>query len=259
MERPDKLQTPYFSILTASYDRCATIQETLESVTCQSFRSFEHIIVDGGSSDGTIELLKAYQDKCQLKWLSEPDGGISDALNKGMRLAMGHYIFVLQADDSFIDRFSLEKAHNYISHHSADIFSFPVIMKIAEGTEKIIRPIRLNWYNHFKFIFHHQGCLVRREVFDEIGGFKKRFKISMDYDFMYRALKCGATVNFGYFPIAKMSGGGISSFFYNRIQEDRQVQLLNEDNPLWRIAQLIFYLLYRPYKRLHYYSISKTK
>ena len=111
MSKDVKLIKPFFSILTASFNRRATIQETLESVSNQTFRSFEHIIVDGGSNDGTIEILKEYQEKYQLKWISEPDRGISDALNKGLHLAKGFYVFVLQADDSFIDQFSLEKSH----------------------------------------------------------------------------------------------------------------------------------------------------
>ena len=81
----------------------------------------------------------------------------------------------------------------------------------------------------------------------------------MDYDFMYRALKSGATVKFGPFPITKMSDGGISSLVYNRVQEDRQVQLLNEDNLLWRITQKIFYAVYLPYKRLQHRTMRKTK
>ena len=257
MGRPDKLQTPYFSILTASYDRYATIQETLESVASQSFRSFEHIIVDGGSSDGTIELLKAYQDKCQLKWLSEPDGGISDALNKGMRLTRGRYIFVLQADDSFIDRFSLEKAHRFIIQHSADIFSFPVILKIAEGKEKIIKPIRLIWYNHLKFIFHHQGCIVKRSVFRDVGEFKKQFRISMDYDFFYRAFKLNVPVCFGNFPIARMNSGGLSSMILERISEERCIQRSNEETIVWRMAQMVFGTLYLSYKKLHIYTKNR--
>jgi glycosyltransferase involved in cell wall biosynthesis len=249
---------PFFSIITASFNRHSTLKETLDSVASQRFRNYEHIVIDGGSNDGTVDLLKKYQGCGQLKWLSESDEGISDALNKGMRLSEGRYIFVLQADDSFIDQNCLNMAYKYIIRHLTDIFSFPVILKESSGKERIIKPIRLIWYNHFKFILHHQGCFIYEKVFKSLGGYRNRFKISMDYDFMYRALKSGATVEFGHFPVAKMSGGGISSFVYHRVQEDRQVQLLNEDDPLWRIAQMIFYALYFPYKRFQYYSMRKT-
>ena len=258
MAKHAKLKTPYFSILTASFNRCSTLQNTIESVATQSFRNLEHIIIDGGSSDGTTALLKKYQRSCKLKWISEPDKGISDALNKGMRLARGRFIFVLQADDSFIDQYRLEKAYKYITRYPADIFSFPVILHEIKGTERTIKPIRLIWYNHFKFIFHHQGCFVQAKIFEKIGGYRDRFKISMDYDFMYRAIKKGASVKFANFPIARMGGGGISSFVYRRVQEDRQVQLLNENDPIWRLAQVIFYGLYAPYKRLQNYSSVKT-
>jgi glycosyltransferase involved in cell wall biosynthesis len=252
-------QKPFFSILTVTKDNRRTLEETIQSVYCQYFSDLEHIVIDGASNDGTVLLLKEYEKKYPLKWMSENDRGIGDALNKGLSLARGQYVIVIQSDDSFIDQFSLEKAHHFISQHSADIFSFPVILKNSGDTEKIIKPIRLIWYNHFKFIFHHQGCFVRKEVFYKVGGFREHFSISMDYDFMYRAIKNGASVDFGYFPIAKMGGGGISSVVYNRVREDRQVQLLNEDNPLWRITQMIFYAFYFPYKRIQYNSMRKTR
>ncbi len=251
MEKPTKSNPPYFSILTASLNRGVTINETLESVNCQTFRSFEHIIVDGGSNDQTIDLLKKYQERYQLKWISEPDTGISDALNKGLYLAKGLFIFVLQADDLFDDRYSLEKAHRYISQHSADIFSFPVILKNSEGKEKIIKPIRLIWYNHLKFIFHHQGCIVKRSVFKDVGEFNKQFLISMDYDFFYRALKLNLPVCFGNFPIARMNSGGISSMIFERISEERCIQRLNEEKIVWRMAQMLFGSIYFPYKRFY--------
>ena len=249
MKRSTKSNPLYFSILTASFNRRATIQETLESVKNQTFRNFEHIIVDGGSIDGTTDVLKEYQEKYQLKWISEPDTGISDALNKGVHLAKGLFIFVLQADDSLLDQFSLEKAHRYIIQHSADIFSFPVILKNAEGKEKIVKPIRLLWYNHLKFIFHHQGCIVKRTVFKRVGDFNKQFLISMDYDFFYRALKLSVPVCFGSFPIARMNSGGVSSMILERITEERNIQMLNENSVIWRMAQVLFGSLYFPYKR----------
>ena len=251
MVKNRKSKSPYFSILTASLNRCPTLKNTLESVAQQSFRNFEHIVIDGGSIDGTVKLLKKFQESNGLKWVSEPDRGISDALNKGMRLAKGQFIFVLQADDSFIDRYRLEMAYNYISRYFADIMSFPVILQEVAGAERTIKPIRLTWYNHFKFIFHHQGCFVQSKVFEKVGGYRECFEISMDYDLIYRALKKNASVSFGNFPIARMGGGGVSSSVLRRVIEDRQVQLFNEDDPLWRIAQIIFYTLYLPYKRLH--------
>jgi glycosyltransferase involved in cell wall biosynthesis len=94
MKRP-----PYISILSATLNNVDTIERALESVSRQCFKSFEHVVVDGGSRDGTLEVIGQYENKYNLTWISEPDHGISDALNKGLRLSSGRYIIVIQADD----------------------------------------------------------------------------------------------------------------------------------------------------------------
>jgi glycosyltransferase involved in cell wall biosynthesis len=251
-------EEPFFTILTACLNNGVTLRETLQSVNGQTFRDLEHLVIDGGSTDNTLSILKDYEGTYNLTWRSEPDRGISDALNKGLQLAKGRFVFVLQADDSLIDRYSLEKAHHLILRHQADIFSFPVLFKITESAEHIIRPIRLLWYHHFKFIFHHQGLFVDKHLIEKVGGFRKRFKISMDYDFTYRALKNNPTVHFERIPIARMYGGGVSSFVYDRVKEDRRVQLLNEENLLWRIGQMLFYAFYLPYKKFQHTYQSRS-
>jgi hypothetical protein len=114
------------------------------------------------------------------------------------------------------------------------------------------KPIKFLWWNHFKFVFLHQGCFVHRRVFERIGGFRKEFKICMDYDFFYRALAEPLSVKFGSQPVALMGGAGVGSdlkFIHKRLAEERQVQAQNEQNPGWETAQFIFRLFYRPYKR----------
>ncbi len=90
---------PFFTILTASYNNETTIKNTLESVSAQSFKNAEHIVIDGGSSDNTLNVLKMYEKKYDLKWISEPDEGIADAMNKGLKLSKGKYIIFIHADD----------------------------------------------------------------------------------------------------------------------------------------------------------------
>ena len=180
--------TPCFSILTAALNRRSTIQDTLESIANQTFRSFEHVVIDGGSRDNTVEILKKYEHRYPLRWISEPDEGIADALNKGLRIATGHYIIVLQADDIFLTPDTLTLVAVTINKAHKDIYSFPVYLNHPTQGRKLRKPIRHLWYNRFKFIFLHQGCFVHRRVFKQIGGFRPEFKINMDYDFFYRAL-----------------------------------------------------------------------
>jgi glycosyltransferase involved in cell wall biosynthesis len=243
---------PFFTIITASFNRGDTIQAALETTSSQTYRSFEHIVIDGGSIDTTINLLKQYESLYPLNWTSEPDKGISDALNKGLRRAAGYYIIVLQADDTLINSTILEYVFALVNQSEKDIYSYPVLLDHPSRGLTLRKPIRQKWYNRFKFIFPHQGCFVKRSVFDKIGGFNTSFKIAMDYDFFYRALKHNCSVEFGNFPVALMGGTGIGSVIENlsnRLREEQMVQAINEDNYYWRTAQKFFWRLYLPYKK----------
>ena len=242
---------PFFTIITASLNNAVTIRSTLESIKRQSFQNFEHIVCDGGSNDYTHNILANYHNAYNLKWISESDKGIADALNKGLALAQGRYIIVIQADDRLLNPLTLNNVYSLLRSEEADLWSFPIIYKDRHKGKVLKKPIRFLWWNHFKFIFLHQGCFVHRRVFDQIGVFRNEFRIAMDYDFFYRALKQRRSIGFGRFPVAEMGGEGIGSsaaMVAQRLQEEKQVQLANEENSIWKVVQVIFRLFYRPYK-----------
>jgi glycosyltransferase involved in cell wall biosynthesis len=244
---------PFFTILTASLNNGATVRHTLASVKEQTFQDLEHIVIDGKSNDYTLNILKGFEGTYNLSWLSEPDRGISEALNKGLMKATGNYVLVIQADDRLLDSSVLERVHSLIKNKASDICSFPVIRDHPRAAKRIAKPIRILWWNRFKFIFHHQGCFVRRRVFQEIGGFREDLLINMDYDFFYRALLRGYRVRFGDSPVTLMGGEGIGSspeFIVKRMREERLVQKLNERDPFWRSAQVAFRMCYDLYKAL---------
>ena len=244
-------KSPFITILTAALNSGSTIKKTLESVRNQTFQDMEHIVVDGGSRDETLDILKKFENTYNLTWISEPDHGISDALNKGLRLSSGRYIIVIQADDQLLNLCILEKVFPYLRKERIDIMGFPVVLDDPVRDNVLIKPIRLLWWNRFKFIFSHQGCFVHRRVFDRIGGFREKFKINLDYDFFYRALNHKSTVRFGGFPIALMGCygiGSVSESTLERLREERFVQELNERNSVWKVAQLVFRMVYMPYK-----------
>ncbi len=242
---------PFFTIITASYNNESTIKQTLGSIKNQTFQNLEHIVIDGGSDDGTLDILKKAEHKYPLNWISETDSGIADALNKGLRISNGQYVIVIQADDSLLTPNILEKIYPLLNEKKMDIFSFPVILQHPDKGNVLRKPIRCLWWNHFKFIFPHQGCFVNRSVFERIGSFREEFKIALDYDFLYRALKNKCSVRFEKFPVALMGGIGLGSdpkFVLQRLKEERLVQHLNEKNPFWKTAQLFFSMIYMPYK-----------
>ena len=242
---------PFFSIITASLNNVSSIQRTLESINNQTFKNMEHIVADGASTDKTIDILKIFESLYNLIWISEPDRGIADALNKALMLVKGKYILVLQADDHLIDTTILERVYHLLKNEKYDIYSFPVVKNCLDSKDVLLNPIRVIWWNHFKFIFFHQGAFVHKRVYEKTGDFHTEFSIAMDYDFFYRALKEKSAIAFGDFPVAEMSGSGISSsteHLARRLNEESLVQKQNETNFFWRSAQSVFRFLYRPYK-----------
>ena len=245
-------ESPFFTILTASLNSESTIIENLESIKNQTIQNLEHIVIDGKSQDTTCHILKEYENTYKLRWLSEPDKGIGDALNKGLSLSQGRYIIVIQADDRLLNPNILENVYPLLNNEKTDLWSFPVIFNHQDKGKVLKKPIKFLWWNHFKFIFPHQGCFVHRRVFDKIGGFRKEFNIAMDYDFFYRALAGKLSIQFGKFPVAVMGGAGVGSnlkFIYNRLAEEKMVQMQNEKNIFWKAFQATFRFFYLPYKK----------
>ncbi len=242
---------PFFSIITASFNMGISIQRTLKSIKNQTFKDLEHIVIDGGSTDNTLEVLKAFEGTYDISYISEPDTGIADALNKGLKNAKGKYVLIIQADDFLPDLHILEKVYPLLKNEDKDIYSFPVTMNIPGKGKKILKPIKLKWWNKFKFIFLHQGAFVHKRIYEQVGDFNTEYSIAMDYDFFYRALIKKSVVKFGDIPVAEMSGEGIgtsSSFLLKRLREEAVVQKLNETSIFWKTTQALFRFFYFPYK-----------
>jgi glycosyltransferase involved in cell wall biosynthesis len=254
-------ESPFFTILTASLNNRTTIKNTLESIKNQAFRNFEHIVIDGGSKDRTLDIIKEFERTYNLFWASKPDKGISSALNKGLKLAKGKYVLVLHADDCLLSPGILGYVFNLVKDQKFDIYSFPVLKERPDGAHLLYKPIRVLWWHHFKTIFPHQGSFVHQRTFQALGGFRNNFSIAMDYDFFYRALKNNCSIRFERKPVALMGGAGVSSNdlqMNKRLREEIEVQKLNEKNPLWRLAQIYFWMLYIPYKTLFLRKLKKT-
>ena len=217
----------------------------------QTFKNLEHIVVDGASTDGTLEVIKAFEGTYDVSYISEPDTGIADALNKGLKNATGKYILIIQADDYLPDLHILEKVYPLLKSEDKDIYSFPVMMDVLGNGKRILKPIKFKWWNKFKFIFLHQGTFVHKRVYEQIGNFNTDYSIAMDYDFFYRALIKKPVIEFENFPVAEMAGEGIGSSIRSllvRLKEEALVQKSNESNVCCRFIQTVFRFFYVPYK-----------
>ena len=244
-------EAPKFSVVTASFNALDGLKSTVDSVAAQTFQSFEHVIVDGGSSDGTRAYLESLGD-C-VRWISEPDGGIADALNKGVAMARGDWILVLQAEDTFVSPSSLSSAADSL-RPGADITSFPVLMAESDGALRKIVSHGLGWRSFLHMTIPHQGAFCRADLFARIGTFDCSYRIAMDYDFFLRARKSGAVWNVARETISIMPATGISSRqdwagMKERLVEFRKAQSANT-GIFARAILSLYWSVYWPFKRV---------
>lgn len=209
------------SIVTAVYNRAGVISQALESMKMQSWANVEHIIIDGVSTDGTIEILKPLEsENCIL--VSEPDSGIYDALNKGFARATGDIIGLLHSDDFFADSQVLESVAEVFSNTSVDAVYGDLDYVDRNNESRTIRRWRPGEYHRSKLSFGwmppHPTLFLRREVIERWGAFDNEFRIAGDYDAILRYFGKGG-IDAAYIPrvLVKMRTGGESNRSIARI------------------------------------------
>ncbi len=187
-ERSDT-SLPVVSVITVVYNDAVGLRRTISSIQEQSYSSIEHVIIDGGSTDGTLELIKKNQDKITY-WVSEPDKGLYDAMNKGLKAAKGDYVWFMNAGDLIhTPNTTLEIFDG--EGELADIY-YGDTMIVDEsykeiGLRRLRPPEKLTWRGFQKgMLVCHQAILVKRELADE---YDKRYSHSADFDWVIKALK----------------------------------------------------------------------
>lgn len=175
---------PKISIITICRNSEATIERTIRSVRACSYPNLEYVVVDGGSSDGTLAIVEKHQDRVD-QFISESDDGISDAMNKGIRLSSGAYHYLLHADDE-LNAEAMMKLSEYTDQNHPVIVGNVRVMA-GEKVVRIFRPEPL--LIEEKMSVPHMGCLVRKDVWTEVGGYDMKCKIAMDHLFMLRVFR----------------------------------------------------------------------
>tara|TARA_R110000765_G_scaffold84327_2_gene163218 strand:- start:2870 stop:3619 length:750 start_codon:yes stop_codon:yes gene_type:complete len=231
------------TIITATYNSEETLSMALNSVKEQDYKNIEHVFVDGTSTDGTLDVIKEMSlQNPQIKYISESDEGIYDALNKGLNMATGDIIGFVHSDDFLSnpniisDIVELFKKGNYSGVYGNLLY----VDKL--DTTKVIRNWESNVF-HFKLLQRgwmpaHPTLFLKKEVYTECGNFDKSYKIAADYDFMLRVLR-KSEYKFGFLPqvITKMRMGGASNKRIANLilksQEDFRAMKTNDlKNPL---------------------------
>lgn len=215
------------SIITITYNNAEGLRKTLASVASQTFRDFEHIIVDGGSTDGSVEIIREYADNEAIRqagykairqensnadnlaslphhlitsspitWISEKDRGIYDAQNKGIRLAHGEYCYFLNAGDTFCNEHVLELIFKPLTFNLSPLTSTPDILYgneiIVDGNGQRVGIARgvenPNFVDLYNSCMKHQASFIRRELFERYGMYDDTMRICADFDWFFRVI-----------------------------------------------------------------------
>lgn len=203
--------SPLISVVTASFNSAATIERTIRSVISQGFRDFEYIVVDGASSDGTVDLLQGFGEQIDY-WRSEPDAGIYDAWNKGLRLARGRWIAFLGADDEYLPDALAKYARLVAGHGDGALQYVSSRVELARDGRRF-RTVGKAWqwpkFSRYMCV-SHVGSLHHRTLFEQYGEFDPAYRISGDYELLLRAR---GNLRAAFLPLAtaQMAYGGVST------------------------------------------------
>lgn len=203
------------SVITACYNSGATLADALDSVSAQTWPELEHIVVDGGSTDNTLEIIKE-RGKRVSRLITGPDGGIYDALNKGIKAATGDIVGIMHSDDLYACDSALQKVAEFMAAKGTDGCYGDLVYVERGNTDKIIRYWKSGEYDRENFrrgwMPPHPALFVKREVYAKYGGFDTEYKISADYELMTRLLY-RHRLKAAYLPdlIVKMRFGGESN------------------------------------------------
>jgi glycosyltransferase len=245
------------SLITPTYNSAATLRDTLNSVAAQDYQTLEYIIIDGASSDQTLDIINSYRDRLKITLLSEADNGLYDAMNKGISLASGEIIGILNSDDFYHDNRALKKIAAYFQDHpDSDACYSNLEFVNPTDLNKVVRFWRAGEYEEKKlnsgWIIPHPTFFVRRKIYKKFGVFRTDLKLAGDYELLLRFLKVNK-IKIGYLPetfIRMRTGGASGRSLHERRQGWRELKKAWEINNLRRPA---FFILRRILSKIRQY------
>lgn len=208
------------SIITVSFNSVETINSTFDSIESQTYNNIEYIVVDGGSTDGTLDLIKS-REKIISKWVSESDNGLYDAMNKGIRMAKGDVIGILNSDDLFCNKDAVKKVMEiFKKNRNLDSVYADLYYVSQNNTENIVRKWITGNQKKFSTGWHpaHPTFYVKREVYNKYGIFNLSYKLASDFEIMLRFLeKYNISTYYLKSSLVKMRLGGETNKNLNNI------------------------------------------
>ncbi|MDO6739318.1 glycosyltransferase family 2 protein [Wenyingzhuangia sp. 2_MG-2023] len=247
------------SIITIVYNNKGSIEEAIKSVVNQTYKDIEYIIIDGGSTDGTNEIILKYLDKIDC-YKSEPDNGLYSALNKGVKAATGDVIGILHSDDLFYSNTTIEEYVEVFKNKQVDLVYADGIYVQREDTKKIKRiyrgqkcgklNLKLGW------IPLHTTIFLKKEIFKKHGLYDESFSIAGDYDLSLKWFQDNA-IKKEYLKsiVVKMRMGGKSTTAALQKKKSNEDLVIIKKNKLWGVVTLFFKI----FRKIPQYLLPKVK
>jgi glycosyltransferase involved in cell wall biosynthesis len=223
------------SIIMVTLNAASVIEEALQSVQMQTYENLELIVVDGGSKDGTLDIVDSYTD-LNPRILRGPDGGIYEAMNKGLAVATGQALHFLNADDRLAQASSLTALADSLHKQAADLVYGDVLLVQPDAdrfrSHHRVRVQRLGYEP-----LSHQAVLARRSAFDRVGSFDTRYRICADLDWFVRCEQAGLAFSYAPRLVCRCIAGGLSHRHYDLQLREIQEILRHRRSPGRRAAQ----------------------
>lgn len=203
------------SIITVCYNSRKTIRATIESVARQTYENIEYIVIDGGSTDGTIDIVSELKENIS-DFISEPDRGIYDAMNKGITASNGDVVGFLNSDDVYADKYAIARLMDRMKAEGSDTVFADLVMVDPQDTDRMVRYYDSGAFSLKKLRFGwmpaHPTFLAKRDVYLKHGLYSLNYKIAADYEMIVRLLYANK-VSYAYLslPVVKMRAGGLST------------------------------------------------
>ena len=252
------LKKPKISIITVAFNSAKTIKGTIESIISQDYNNIEYLIIDGGSKDGTMEIVKSYSEHVKY-YVSESDNGIYDAMNKGIRAATGDVIGILNSDDFYPNSFVLSNVAKLFQKYSCDAVYGDLVYVKANDINKIKRYWQAGEYSTSKikngWMLPHPTFFVKKKIYTRYGLYDTDLKSAADYEMILKLLyKHNISVHYLPMILVNMRMGGESNkSFWNRIKANK------EDSLAWTKNQLnkpMFVRLKKPLQKLKQFFLK---
>lgn len=238
-ESPKKSAPPLLTVITIVLNGEAHLEQTILSVLNQGYDNVEYIIIDGGSTDGSLEIIRKYDFAIDY-WVSEPDGGVSDAFNKGLSASTGQLIGIINSDDWY-EPYTLQLIAPMVSGGESDIFHGQLqYWRDQDKKELVCGDHRLLDRD---MTVNHPTVFVMRALYQSIGGFSTDFRYAMDYEMLLRAKKWGARFQYINRCLANMHLGGMSDLRWRKaLREVVRAKMLHSRTTFGPVGYYVYQL-----------------